>query len=195
MNYLGHAMLSLGRPGILAGNMIGDYVKGLAVLDTFPEEIKKGIVLHRKIDAYADNHPASLRARNLFRPDYRLYSGAFVDSLYDHFLANDPHYFPDHDALKKFTTTVYSTLDEYETVLPEKFLRMFGYMRKEDWLYSYRTMKGMEVAFERLVHRARYMDNSERAYHIFVAHYYELNQWYFELIDDMVRFVKNELSN
>ena len=187
-------MLSFDQPDILAGNMMGDYVKGLAILETFPEGVRKGIMLHRKIDEYADNHPASLRARNLFRPDYRLYSGAFVDSLYDHFLANDPHYFPNHGALKEFTTSVYQTLDNYRDILPANFFRLLEYMRGEDWLYSCRTMKGMEQAFVRLVRRARYLVSSERAYHIFVAHYYELNQWYFELIDDMVKFVKNELS-
>jgi len=194
LNYLGHALLSFDQPDILAGNMIGDYVKGLAVLDTFPEGVRKGILLHRKIDMYADSHPAGLRARNLFRPDYRLYSGAFVDMLYDHFLANDPHYFSDHDTLKTFTTSVYNTLDGYMEILPARFLKMLEYMRAEDWLYSYRTMKGMELSFKRLVHRARYLESSERAYHIFVAHYYELNQWYFELMDDIVKFVKNELS-
>lgn len=194
MNYLGHAMLSFGRPQILAGNMIGDYVKGSNILESFPEEIKQGIILHRKIDAFADSHPATLRAKNLFRPDYRLYAGAFVDSLYDHFLANDPHYFPREQDLFEFAGQVYKELEAYRQYLPEKFLTMLPYMISNNWLYNYRTLKGMQNSFKGLVHRAKYLDSSDKAYEILVSHYYVLNQYYFDFIDDVSQYVKNELN-
>ena len=194
MNYLGHALLSFGRPQILAGNMIGDYVKGSLILDSFPEEIKRGIQLHRKIDEFADNHPATLRAKNLFRPYYRLYSGAFVDSMYDHYLANDPHYFPDEKSLFDFAQQTYNDLETYKQYLPEKFLSMLPYMVSNNWLYNYRTLKGMERSFKGLVHRAKYLESSDKAYEILVSHYYELNQYYYDFIDDITQFVKNELN-
>lgn len=195
MNYLGHAVLSFGNAETLAGNMIGDYVKGSLILDSFPEGIKKGIQLHRKIDAYADQHPSSLKAKNLFRPDYRLYAGAFVDSLYDHFLANDPHYFPAEKNLFDFAQNVYADLDKQREFLPEKFQTMLPYMVSNNWLYNYRTLKGMKNSFGGLVRRAKYLDNSDKAYEILVTHYYELNQYYFDFIDDVARYVKNELNN
>jgi len=195
LNYLGHAVLSFGNAETLAGNMIGDYVKGSAILDTFPEGIKKGIQLHRKIDAFADQHPSSLKAKNLFRPDYRLYAGAFVDSLYDHFLANDPHFFPAEKNLFDFAQKVYADLDEQREWLPEKFQNMLPYMVSNNWLYNYRTLRGMKNSFDGLVRRAKYLESSEKAYEILVGHYYELNQYYFDFIDDMSRYVKNELNN
>lgn len=195
MNYLGHAVLSFGNAETLAGNMIGDYVKGSLILDSFPEGIKKGIQLHRKIDAYADQHPSSLKAKNLFRPDYRLYAGAFVDSLYDHFLANDPHYFPAEKNLFDFAQSVYADLDKQREWLPEKFQSMLPYMVSHNWLYNYRTLKGMKSSFGGLVRRAKYLDESDKAYEILVTHYYELNQYYFDFIDDMDKFVKNALNN
>lgn len=195
MNYLGHAVLSFGNAETLAGNMIGDYVKGSVILDTFPEGIKKGIQLHRKIDAYADQHPSSLKAKNLFRPDYRLYAGAFVDSLYDHFLANDPHFFPAEKSLFDFSQKVYEDLDKQREWLPEKFQNMLPYMVSSNWLYNYRTLKGMKNSFDGLVRRAKYLESSDKAYEILVGHYYELNQYYFDFIDDISRYVKNELNN
>jgi acyl carrier protein phosphodiesterase len=194
MNYLGHALLSFGRPQILAGNMIGDYVKGSLILDSFPEEIKQGIQLHRKIDEFADNHPATLRAKNLFRPHYRLYAGAFVDSMYDHYLANDPHYFPNEKSLFDFAQQTYNHLEAHKQYLPEKFLTMLPYMVSNNWLYNYRTLKGMEKSFKGLVHRAKYLDSSDKAYEILVSHYYELNQYYYDFINDITLFVKNELN-
>lgn len=175
--------------------MIGDYIKGSLILDSFPEGIRKGIKLHRKIDAFADQHPSSLKAKNLFRSDYRLYAGAFVDSLYDHFLANDPHYFPAEKSLFDFAGKVYGELEQQSQWLPEKFLNMLPYMVSHNWLYNYRTLKGMERSFEGVVRRAKYLDSSEKAYEIFVSHYYELNQYYFDFIDDMSRYVKNELND
>lgn len=174
--------------------MIGDFVKGMKHLDDFPEGIRQGLLLHRKIDAYADAHPASLKAKNLFRADYRLYAGAFVDSLYDHFLANDPHYFPSEKELFDFAHEVYNTLQQYQELLPEDFRRMLPYMVSDNWLYNYRTLKGMQNAFKGLVRRARYLDSSDKAYEILVGHYYELNQHYFDFMDDIVSYVKNELN-
>ena len=85
MNYLGHAYLSMGNEEVLAGNMMGDYVKGKAVLETYPDGIRKGLMLHRKIDSFTDAHPAVSRAKVFFRQDYDLYAGAIVDIIFDHF--------------------------------------------------------------------------------------------------------------
>ena len=111
MNYLGHALLSFGNPDIIAGNLMGDFFKGVAVLETLPSEIKKGALLHRFIDGYCDVHPAMKRVKILFRADYGLYSGAILDTINDHFLANDPHYFPDTESLRDFAATVYTALE------------------------------------------------------------------------------------
>lgn len=174
--------------------MIGDYVKGSNILEQFPDEVRQGIVLHRKIDAFADAHHATAKAKNLFRPDYRLYAGAFVDSMYDHFLANDPKYFPKEKDLFDFAQTVYRSLEQFREYLPEKFLTMLPHMVSNNWLYNYRTLKGMENSFRGLVHRARYLESSDKAYEILVGHYYELNQHYFDFMDDINAYVKNELN-
>ena len=91
MNYLAHAYLSFDDPEVLAGNMISDFVKGKKKFD-YPFRIQQGIMLHRLIDDFTDNHPATKEAKEFFRPDYRLYSGAFVDVVYDHFLAIDENF-------------------------------------------------------------------------------------------------------
>ena len=70
MNYLAHAYLSFGQPAILTGNMISDYVKGKKKFD-YPPEILRGINLHRSIDQFTDNHPATREAKEVFRPAYR----------------------------------------------------------------------------------------------------------------------------
>src|SRR6476661_6748477 len=91
-NYLAHAYLSFNDPAVLVGNMVSDFVKGKARF-AFSGRIQHGSMLHRHIDSFTDSHDATRNAMKFFKPDYRLYSGAIVDVLYDHFLANDPTIF------------------------------------------------------------------------------------------------------
>ncbi len=195
MNYLGHAFLSFGDSGILTGNMIADHVKGKLALEQFPDAIRKGIVLHRKIDEKADQHPATQRAKLLFREHYGLYAGPIMDTLYDHFLANDPKLFPGEAALLSFTEATYRQLEEQQQYFPQKFADYFPHMKQHNWLYNYRTMKGMERSLNGLARRALHMPPVDMAYETFIANYYILNQCYFEFMDDIIRFVKTELNN
>ena len=174
--------------------MIGDHVKGKIALEQYPEGVKKGILLHRKIDAYTDTHPATQRAKLLFREDYGLYSGAIMDTLFDHFLANDPALFPNKEALLDFTQTVYKQLLENEKYFPPEFAKYFPHMVEHNWLYNYRTTKGMERSLSGLAMRAKYIPPIEKAYEIFVVNYYHLNQCYYEIIDDLTGFVKKETA-
>lgn len=194
MNYLGHAFLSFGDKDILTGNMIGDHVKGKLALEQFPERIRKGILLHRKIDAFTDVHPATQRAKVWFRQDYGLYSGAIMDTLYDHFLANDAKNFSSDNVLHEFTQNVYQQLEENAVYFPEHFTNYFPHMREHNWLYNYRSLPGMKKSLMGINRRAKHMPPIEKAYETFIINYYQLAQCYYEIIDDLVRFVKVELT-
>jgi acyl carrier protein phosphodiesterase len=52
----------------------------------------------------------------------------------------------------------------------------------------------MERALNGLARRAKYMPPIEKAYETFITNYYHLNQCYYEFIDDIIKFVKNELT-
>ena len=177
MNLLAHAFLSFNDPDILTGNMISDFVKGKAKFD-YPKAIQKGIYLHRLIDAFTDNHIVTAKAKEFFRPQYRLYSGAFVDIVYDHFLALDEQQFKEYNGLENFTHITYHLLDTETNWFPFHFQRMFPYMKEHNWLYNYRLKDGMKSAFGGLVRRAAYLNESEIAYQIFNEHYLELESCY-----------------
>src|SRR4249919_175625 len=142
MNYLAHAWLSFNRPEIIVGNMISDFVKGKKRFD-FDPLIQKGIMLHRSIDMFTDEHEVTKKAKQFFKPVVGLYAGAFVDIAYDHFLACDKNEFT-NESLLQFSSFIYTTLDKYEPVFPERFARMFPYMKSDNWLYNYRTLYGTE---------------------------------------------------
>jgi acyl carrier protein phosphodiesterase len=177
MNLLAHAYLSFNNPPILAGNMISDYVKGKKKF-LYPPLIQQGIQLHRVIDEFTDHHSATAAAKVFFKPQYRLYAGAFTDVVYDHFLANDSSIFPDENTLNHFAHQTYSSLHKYEQVLPERFGRMLPYMQSQNWLYNYRYVWGIERSFEGLVKRAAYLHESAIAFKIFEQEYEALKNCY-----------------
>lgn len=193
MNYLGHAFLSGDDAELLAGNMIGDYVKGKKILEQYPEQVKNGILLHRKIDAYTDTHPASMRAKVWFREVYGMYSGAIIDTIFDHFLANDARYFSSQQELRSFTQGVYKKLEQQKEYFPEKFSHLFPHMQEHDWLYNYRTLQGIQRSLKGLERRAKYIPPIEDAYQILIVSYYQLQQCYYEFIEDVLNFVNKEL--
>lgn len=186
MNYLAHAYLSFKNNEILLGNMISDFVKGKHQYD-YPDVVHKGIVLHRYIDAFTDTHPATQKAKAVFKTDYRLYSGAFVDVAYDHFLANDSNEFLD-DGLLQFSLNTYKGLSLQENLMPEKFKKMFYYMQLQNWLCNYKTREGLYQSFGGLVKRAAYLHNSLSAINSFDNNYDFLRDCYLIFWKDLKLF-------
>lgn len=193
MNYLAHAYLSFNQPGILAGNMISDFVKGKKKFD-FSPVIQKGIALHRAIDEFTDFHPVTQKAKAYFKKDYRLYSGAFIDIVYDHFLANDKNEFADDVELNSFCQATYTSLQKSSAVLPIRFLEMLPHMQQQNWLYHYRYKTGIEKSFEGLARRAVYLSESAIAYKIFIDHYKELSDCYQLFFPALKYFASHHLS-
>jgi acyl carrier protein phosphodiesterase len=192
MNYLAHAYLSFNEPGILIGNMISDFVKGKTKFN-YPEGVQKGIAIHRAIDDFTDQHAATRRAKEFFRPAYRLYSGAFIDIVYDHFLANDSNEFPG-DRLESFSQEVYKTLEENIAILPQRFGQMFPYMKTQNWLLNYKQRWGIEKSFGGMVRRAKYLDESAIAFGLFNQHYDELQRCYDVFFPDLKSYTRNLVS-
>ena len=157
--------------------MISDFVKGKKKFD-YPKGIQQGIMLHRAIDTFTDTHEATKKAKEIFRPHYRLYSGAFVDVVYDHFLANDPTEFSEQ-SLFDFSQQVYSILDKQVQWLPERFALMFPYMKEHNWLISYRTRWGIYRSLGGVVRRSLHLTESETAFQLFEQHYPLLQDCYY----------------
>ncbi len=177
MNYLAHAYLSFNNTDLLVGNMISDYVKGKKQYD-YPVAIQNGIKLHRAIDDFTDTHEATSEIKKLFKPAYRLYSGAFTDVVYDYFLANDSNQFSSPEELKSFTQNTYQSLKAQSAYFPEKFANMFPYMQEQDWLYNYKFNEGMQKSFSGLARRAKYIYETDTAYQIFLSNKYFIGAWY-----------------
>jgi len=192
MNYLAHAYLSFSKPEIVVGNMISDFVKGKQQF-TFSAEIQNGIKLHRLIDAFTDQHEATKRAKMVFKKAVGTYSGAFVDVVYDHFLATDASEMS-LPQLERIASDTYAILNQFRDVLPPYFLAMLPYMEKQNWLYHYHEVWGIEKSFQGIVRRAAYLDDSAEAYVAFHQHYDELKHCYQLFFPDVKSFAIRQLA-
>lgn len=189
MNYLAHAYLSFGDPETLVGNMISDFVKGRRKFD-YPIGIQNGIKLHRQIDEFTDEHLTSRELKLIFKPHYGLYASPIMDVVYDHFLANYTPAFPTDDTLLEFSQDTYDKLDPYSHLFPERFGRMFPYMKTQNWLYHYRDLDGLRASMGGLQRRAKYISEMDTAYRLFMENYKTLEAGFAEFFPDMLTIVK-----
>ena len=157
MNFLAHIYLSGSDDDVLLGNFMGDQVKGRD-LSRFSNGIKKGILLHRRIDHFTDTHEVTAKTRKALHPSMGKYAGVVLDVFYDHFLAIN--WLAHHsDALEEFVLRTYDLIDQRSEELPEKTKYLFRFMKRQDWLNSYVQVDGIERALIGLSRRAK---NGER---------------------------------
>lgn len=144
MNYLAHFYLANGDKGLMVGNFIADHIVGNQYLD-FPEAIQKGVLQHRAIDTFTDEHPVVLESKKRLRPIFHKFSPVIVDVFYDYLLAKRWKQYSKQN-LEEFTLNAYSVIHEYHHLIPDKAAYMFGYMERDNWLYNYRKIEGIDRA-------------------------------------------------
>src|SRR5690606_5824657 len=105
-----------------------------------------------------------------------------------------PKHFRSEQALLGFSRETYKKLADNAAYFPPTFAAYFPYMEEHNWLYNYRTLQGIQRSLNGLARRAKYLPPVEPAYEIFISNYHILNQCYYEFIDDVINFVKVELS-
>lgn len=148
MNYLAHVYLAGDADSDRLGGLLGDFVKGPLPCG-LPPDLAAGVALHRRIDSYADAHPAFQRSRARVSPQRRRYAGVMVDMFYDHLLAAHWHAYS-AQPLGLYSRAVYDLLDAHAPVLPARLDEVRVWMRKGDWLSGYRTLQGTGEAIDRI---------------------------------------------
>lgn len=153
MNFLAHAWLAGDAEADRLGGLMGDFVKG-PLPAGLPPDVAEGVRLHRRIDVFADTHPAFMRSRARVSPERRRVAGVMVDMFYDHFLAR--HWERFHPApLESFSTAMYALMAGHDAILPPRLALILPRMRESDWLASYRSAENVAFALDRIATRLR----------------------------------------
>ena len=188
MNYLGHLYLAEDTPQSLVGNLLGDFVKG-AIGDAYPAAVRRGIELHRKVDAFTDSHPVFRASVRLISPARRRFAGIMIDLFYDHFLAR--HWLTyARSSLPAFSQKVYGALQENRDILPERLQRMLPYIIQEDWLTSYQQVSAIDRALNRLSKRFKRENPLANSAEELEANYAPLEADFHRFFPDLIRFAR-----
>lgn len=192
MNFLAHTYLSFGNNDAIVGNLVADMIKGKQI-DSLPESIQKGIMLHRQIDAFTDKHDINKSTKNIFAKSVGRYGASFLDVAYDHYLAIDKFRTP-IGGWQNFADKCYSAIELRYKLLPQDFLNMFVYMKNENWLANYHNNWLIERSFERLKRRAKYLDEAVDVYNDFESNYTLIADSYNSFFPELENFAKTIYS-
>jgi len=193
MNYLAHIFLSDSRECML-GNFLGDFVKGLIDAIPFEGDIKKGIILHREIDAFTDNHNVSRNSMRKFEPKHHIYSGIIVDIVYDHFLAKNWEKYSTQ-TLEDFADEAYSIFEENFDIFPETMKKFVPRMTLQNWLVSYRRKDTISLVLERTSKKLKHKNTIAQSFDEFEENYIELEQDFLIFFPELIQFSKDFSAN
>lgn len=177
---------------MILGNFIADHVKGKEILN-YPETVRKGIVMHRAIDTYTDQHPVVKQSIARLRDDFHKYAGVIVDMYYDHFLSV---LWDDYSQINihEFTKTRYDTLNSFQAILPARSARLLFYMERQNWLLSYANLDGMQQAFNGMARRTTFVSNMEFAVANLKSGYTEFGNEFRLFFPDLQSFVQENFE-
>jgi len=152
MNWLAHALLSENTTVFRLGNLLPDFLSA-AELEQLDPVFQPGVVCHRRIDAFTDQHPVVRGSVRRFATHRRV-APVLVDVFFDHFLSAD---WALHSAqpLEAFVAEVYESFDAHRAQLPESLWPPLQRMRAENWLGSYRDFDGLRCTLTRMERRFR----------------------------------------
>jgi acyl carrier protein phosphodiesterase len=192
MNFLAHLYLSGDDVDLRLGNFIGDHVKG-RYLSRYSDGIQKGIFLHRAIDFYTDNHPATAEVRMLFREGYRKYAGVVVDVFFDHFLARYWATFSPFP-LKNFARKFYYQMVQRYRELPKEVRAFLPFIIQSNRLYTYHSIEGVRRTMEIMSSSTSLPNRTDFAIETLTENYSFIRDQFLIFFPEIIEHVKKEFG-
>lgn len=191
MNYLAHIYFSGDEPQIQIGNFIGDFVKGKQH-QNYPVKMQQGILMHRKIDTFTDQHPVFKASADIIRNDFGRYSGIIIDMYYDYFLARD---FREHTSLSlnAFTKRFYGhTILNYK-YLPDRVKNFIFHFISTNRLNKYASQQGLHDSLKIMQKHKTTMLDPDAVIHALQQNHDELEALFRLFLPDLKQFAESEL--
>lgn len=172
LNYLAHLLLSGYDPQIRFGNFVGDAIKGKDYL-LLPNEVQKGVLLHRHIDNFTDTHPIVSECKQKLNPKYRLYKGVIIDVFFDHFLSKNWSKYS-NEPIEFYLEKVENEFHTLKYLLPKEKMNYYEKFLSKSFLYHYdnfegiaQTLRGLEFRIKNRVPLSESMEDLIKNYDYF----------------------------
>ncbi len=160
---------------------------------TYPKTIVDGIILHRAIDRFTDEHPQFKLAKKHLANERIKLAGIIVDIFFDHFLAKNWEKFH-QEPIEKFIANTYTTLKKRSSWLPQDLVQVILKLESEDWLNRYRTLKGLKRTFERISRRRIFLAPISDAQDDLISHYQIFEDVFNRFYPEAIEFSKRHPS-
>lgn len=190
MNFLAHIYLAGNNEGLIIGNFIADMVKGKAY-QNYAEPIQKGILLHRQIDSFTDNHPVFRATKKRILEEQGRYSGVVVDLFYDHFLATEWSRFSTEN-LDDFVCRNYKLMIKNYRKLPPRAQYILPFMVRQNWLSNYANLEPLALIFDRMDKRTNYQSGMKTSVETLKKQYPEIKTDFLAFMPDVIHFVEKQ---
>ncbi|AFY38198.1 Acyl carrier protein phosphodiesterase [[Leptolyngbya] sp. PCC 7376] len=172
MNLLAH--LHVGdrlSPVAAAGNLAADFCR-----KSDCPEYRKGIELHKKIDAFTDSHPVVLEARKLFPGKLRRFAPVILDLVFDHCLSQSWKKWQSTIPRGEFIESRLTEILQCTPQLPSQASMMIRSMHQTKLLHRYSELAGVEFSMRRIVARRPKFEPMLQAIALLESHYPLIDQ-------------------
>ena len=164
-------------------------MKGRLSEDCYSPGIRRGIVMHRRIDAWTDSHEITRKCARLISPERRRWSRVIIDIFYDHLLAVNWERYSD-ESLRDFLDRAYGIILGAADIFPERAAARITTIIEGGWIEKYRSVSGLGLVFEgmsRRVRRENPLSGSERE---LLAHYGEMNEHFNRFFPEVLEYAR-----
>ena len=192
MNYLAHSFLSFSNEPILFGQFIADDIKGSRWRE-FPPEIQKGILLHRFIDDFTDNHPMVVKLRKCLHPTLGKFSGVALDVLFDHVLCIRWENYEETSQADWIGLT-YDLLAARSPDMSEKRKFILANMIKHNWMQMYSTTEGITSILHQMSRRIPFENPLEQGVVAFEEHKNAIISTFDEFFPEIISVTQAKLD-
>lgn len=152
--------------------------------------VLKGITLHKKIDAFTDEHENVRQAVRLLHPTQLKYAPVTLDILFDYFLTKNWEKYSNEN-ISSFTQRIYAMLESMRDNFPLRLKELLPKMIDDDFLMSCKNEERLIKTFERIARRAKF-DHSFHTAHIDMVHHYEtLDAHFNDFFPDLITHVND----
>ena len=192
MNLVAHQYLSFNNPSLQIGNLLGEIVKGNKYLD-YPDDIQKGILLHRAIDTFTDNHPIVKKSSSYFHQSQKKYSPIIIDLIYDYFLIKNWRKF--HPiSYQQFKENCYELFHYNYYNFPDALKHIMDHLLRYDWFENYSTIDGVQKTLNGISKRTKFENNLTSATKTIQENIKYLEEDFLIFFPELITYSKNYIQ-
>ena len=190
-----HIYMSKDYKNEMIGNFLGDFIKGniTSAID-IDSEIKRGLILHRRIDSFSEKNIHFKTSKNRFPKHLQRFSPIAIDIIYDHFLAKNFNNIT-KERLDLFLEDFYIHLNNKKFPISQEKQKIIQKIIKENWMYNYQNKEFTKNCILRISKRRKRLYKLSECCIWFEEEYENLEKDFFKFLPELTKFVIHTRKN